>query len=80
MANFTKDPPLVNNSVIIGQSTGNAESDTTNYTLGMSSVITGRTGTYNINNTRISNFPNGSVVLQTCRFCDDPLQYTNLGT
>ena len=46
----------------------------------MSSIITGRTGTYTINNTRFSNFPTGSTVLQTCSFCDDSSQYTNLGT
>ena len=80
MANITKEPPVINNSVIIGQSTGNAESSKTNYTLGMSSIITGRTGTYTINNTRFSNFPTGSTVLQTCSFCDDSSQYTNLGT
>lgn len=77
-ANFTKEAPVINNSVIIGQSNGNANSNTTNYT-NMSAVITGRSGVWNLTNIRVYNFPVGTV-LQTCRFCDDALFYTNLGT
>ena len=46
----------------------------------MSAFITGKTGRYNISNVRVYHFPSGSLVLKTCRFCDDPLKYTNLGT
>lgn len=46
----------------------------------MSAVITGKTGTYVIKNIHISGFPAGSLIFQVCRFCDDPLKYTNLGT
>ena len=61
-------------------STNNAHSVTTNYSNGMSAFITGKTGRYNISNVRVFNYPAGSLVLKTCRFCDDPLKYTNLGT
>lgn len=71
---------MVNNSAIIGKSTGNALSNTTNYTNGMSAIITGRSGMYNLTNLRFYNYPAGSILLQTCRFCDEPLTYTNLGT
>jgi len=46
----------------------------------MSAVITGKTGTYSLNNINFYNYPAGSLLFQTCRFCDDPLKYTNLGT
>lgn len=80
IANFTKEPPLVNNSAIIGKSTGYANSNPTNYSNGMSAVITGRSGSYNLTNIRFYNYPSGSVLVKTCRLCDDPLVYTNLGT
>jgi hypothetical protein len=51
-----------------------------NYTLGMSGAITGRSGVTRLTNIRFYNFPAGSILLQTCRLCDDPLKYTNLGT
>jgi hypothetical protein len=80
LANFTKEAPLLNNSAIIGKSTNNANSNNTNYTNGMSAIITGRSGTYNISNVRIYNYPTGSLMLQTCRYCDNLGMYTNLGT
>lgn len=80
IANYTKEPPVFRNSAIIGVSSSNAHSNVTNYTSGMSAAITGRTGTYSLLNVRIYNFPQGSVLLQTCRFCDNLLKYTNLGT
>jgi hypothetical protein len=46
----------------------------------MSAIITGRSGTHNITNVRVYNYPFGSVMMQTCRFCDDIDLYTNLGT
>ena len=79
-ANFTREPPVIRDSAIIGMSTTNAHSDTSNYTNGMTAFITGKTGTWNIENIRLFNFPAGSLILETCRFCDDPLKYTNLGT
>jgi hypothetical protein len=80
LANFTREPPLLNNSAVIGVSASNAHSNTTNYTSGMSAAITGRSGVTSFNDVRFYNFPAGSVLLQTCRLCDDPLKYTNLGT
>ena len=80
MANFTERAPVLQNSVIIGMSTNNAHSDTSNYTNNMSAIITGKTGVYNISDVRIFNYPAGSLLLQTCRFCDDKLKYTNAGT
>ena len=79
-ANFTKTAPVVVNSAIIGMSDTNANSDTTNYTNGMAGAITGKTGVFNLSNIRFYNYPPGSILLKTCRFCDDPLKYTNLGT
>ena len=46
----------------------------------MSGVITGKTGIYNLTNIRFYNYPAGSLMFQVCRFCDDPLKFTNLGT
>ena len=46
----------------------------------MTGAITGRSGSYNLSNVRFHNYPAGSVVLKTCRFCDSPTKYTNLGT
>jgi hypothetical protein len=80
IANMTKEPPALINSVIIGMSTTNAHPNTSNYTNGMSAAITGRTGTYKLSNIKFHNFPAGSVLFQTCRFCDNLLKYTNLGT
>lgn len=80
IANMTKEPPTIKNSVIVGMSQSNAHSDTTNYTKGMSGAITGRTGTYKLSNIEFHNYPAGSVLFQTCRFCDDLLKYTNKGT
>lgn len=68
------------NSFIVGQSFTNAASDTTNYTSGMSGAITSRSGVTKLDNIRFYNFPPGSVLLQTCRLCDDVLKYTNVGT
>lgn len=64
----------------MGVSSSNAHTNTTNYTNGMSAVITGRSGLYKLHNVRMFNFPAGSVLIQTCRFCDNLLKYTNLGT
>lgn len=58
----------------------NAHSNQTNYTSGMSGVITGKTGIYNLSDIRFFNYPAGSLMFQVCRFCDDPLKFTNLGT
>ena len=80
MANFTKTAPVVRNTAIIGVSSSNANTNTTNYTNGMAGAITGKTGVYNLSNIRFYNYPPGSILLKTCRFCDDPLKYTNLGT
>jgi len=80
MANFTKEPPQVTNSAIIGKSIGNANNNPINYTKGMSAIITGRTGQYNLTNIRAYNYPAGSILIQTCRFCDDLDLYTNVGT
>ena len=80
MANFTKEPPQVTNSAIIGKSTGNAHSNPVNYTKGMSAIITGRTGQYNLTNIRAYNYPAGSILIQTCSMCDDLDLYTNVGT
>jgi hypothetical protein len=46
----------------------------------MSGAITGKTGVYNISDVRFYNYPTGSVLFRTCRFGDDKLKYTNLGT
>lgn len=46
----------------------------------MSGAITGKTGVYNLSNVRFYNYPTGSVLFRTGRFCDDKLKYTNLGT
>lgn len=80
LANFTRKPPLVLDSAIIGKSQTNAASDPTNYTLGMSGLITPRSGVTNFTNIRFYSFPAGSILIQTCVLCDDPLKYTNLGT
>jgi hypothetical protein len=58
----------------------NAHSDLSNYTDEMSAVITGRSGFTKISNVDFYNYPNGSILFQTCRLCDDPLKYTNVGT
>jgi hypothetical protein len=71
---------MVNNSVIIGKSVNNAHSDTTNYTNGMSAVITGRSGVTKFSKIGFFNYPAGSILWQTCRLCDDPVKYTNIGT
>jgi hypothetical protein len=78
IANDTKEPPVFRNSASIGFSSSNAHSNVTNYTSGMSAVIIGRTGNFSLLNVPIYNFPQGSV--QTCRFWDNILKYTNLGT
>jgi hypothetical protein len=46
----------------------------------MSAIITGRSGVYNLTKIRFYNYPAGTVLLQTCRFCDVLDLYTNLGT
>jgi len=46
----------------------------------MSAVITGRTGIFNFSSIRIYNYPNGSILIQTGRLCDNAIFYTNLGT
>lgn len=66
--------------MIIGKSNTNFHPTTSNYSMNMSAVITGKTGTYVIKNIDIVNFPAGSLLFQTNRFGDDPLKYTNLGT
>lgn len=58
----------------------NVNADQTNYTNGMTAITTGKTGQFVLTNITFFNYPSGSLVLQTCRFCDDPLEYTNLGT
>ena len=80
LANFTREPPTVVDSFIVGKSFTNAALNTNNYSLGMSGAITGRSGATKLSNIRFYNFPPGSILLQTCRLCDDPLKYTNLGT
>ena len=81
VANFTKEPPIIQNSVIVGMSKTNAHSDTTNYTNGlMTAATTGKSGLFKLDNIRIFNFGAGTVLIKTCRFCDDPLKFTNLGT
>lgn len=80
MANFTRDMPSVNNSVIIGQSQTNMASSTVNYTNGMAGAITPRSGQSNITNTRFYNYPTGSVMIKTGAFNDDPDLFTNIGT
>ena len=45
----------------------------------MAGAITGKTGRYSLSDVRFYNYPSGSVLMKTCRFCDDPLKYTNLG-
>lgn len=80
MANFTRDMPSVNNSIIIGQSQTNMANSTVNYTNGMAGAITPRSGQSNITNTRFYNYPAGSVMFKTCAFCDDSELFTNLGT
>ena len=80
LSNFTMQPPTVTNSFIVGQSFTNAASNTTNYTSGMSGAITGRSGVTKLDNIRFYNFPVGSVLFQTCKLCDNPDFYTNLGT
>lgn len=71
---------MVNNSVIIGMSVNNSHSDTTNYTNGMSAVITGRSGVTKFSKIGFYNYPAGSILWQTCRMCDDHIKYTNIGT
>ena len=80
VANFTKVPPVIKNSAIIGMSNTNAHSNTTNYTSGMSGAITGKSGVFNLSNIRFYNYPAGSLMFQVCRFCDDKLKYTVLGS
>lgn len=80
LANFTRKPPLVIDSAVIGKSQTNAAVVGTNYTLGMSGIMTPKTGVTNFTNIRFYNFPAGSILIQTCVLCDDPLKYTNLGT
>jgi hypothetical protein len=80
LSNFTQQPPTVIDSAIIGMSRTNAASDTSNYTNGMSGAITSRSGVTKLTNVRFYSFPAGSVLFQTCRLCDDPLKYTNVGT
>jgi len=80
VANFTKQPVLVINSVIIGTSQTNMASDPTNYSLGMSSVITPRSGQTNFSNIRFYNYPTGSIVFKICDQCDNPDIFTNVGT
>lgn len=80
MANFTKQPVVLTNSVIIGQSKTNAAANTKNYSLAMSAVITPRTGQSNFSNIRFYNYPSGSVALTICSKCDSHLSFTNVGT
>jgi len=46
----------------------------------MSAAITGRSGVTKFSNVRFYNYPAGSLLFQTCRLCDDPDRYTNVGT
>lgn len=46
----------------------------------MSGAITGKTGLFKLDNIAFHNYPTGSLLFQTCRFCDDPLKFTNCGT
>jgi hypothetical protein len=78
VANFTKEMVSVNNSILIGQSIGNAATNKTNYA-SITGVITPRTGSNNITNTRFYNYPNGSLVIASCSQCNDPRFFTNLG-
>lgn len=71
---------MVINSAIIGMSISNKAVVTTNYTNGMSAVITPRSGVTKFSNIRFYRYPVGSVLFRTCRLCDDPLKYTNVGT
>jgi hypothetical protein len=80
LANFTKEAPTINDSAIIGKSVYNAAANGINYTNNMSGVITGRSGTWNISVVNFYNFPAGSLLFITCRLCDDPDHYTNVGT
>jgi hypothetical protein len=80
LANFTREPPTIQNSFIIGKSDTNYHPDPFNYTNNMSGAITGRSGTNKFSNIRFYNYPAGSILFQTCRLCDDVLKYTNLGT
>lgn len=48
--------------------------------MGMSALMTPRSGVTSFTDIRIYGFPQGSIVLQTCVLCDDPLKYTNVGT
>lgn len=80
LANFTQKPPQVLDSAVIGMSQTNAASNTTNYTVGMSGLITPRSGVTSFTNIRFYSFPAGSILIQTCVLGDDPLKYTNLGT
>ena len=61
-------------------SNGNAHTNTANYSDGMSAAITGKTGVYKLSDLQFYNYPQGSILIKTCRFCDDPLKYTNTGT
>ena len=72
VANYTKEPPVVKNTAIIGMSNTNAHTDTTNYTAKMSAIITGKSGTWKITQVRFYNYPVGSILIQTCNRCDDP--------
>lgn len=80
MANFTQQPILVNNTAIIGESKTNMASNTSNYTNGMTAIITPRSGQTNISNVRFYNYPVGSLALKVCDQCDNPKIFTNVGT
>jgi len=81
-SNYTKEPPVLKNSAIIGVTTTNPHHNNINYTLpqGMSAIWTGRSGPTKIDRVNIYNYPAGSVVLKTCSHCDDPKFYTNRGS
>ena len=79
VADVAKEAPLFTNSTIIGVSNSNAASNLSIYN-NMSAVITGRYGMYNITNVNIYNFPNNTLLLQTCPYCDIASLYVNLGT
>ena len=55
-ANFTREPPQVTNSTIIGISSTNAEMDLSKYG-GIGGIRTGQSGSYNLSNIRFYNYP-----------------------
>jgi hypothetical protein len=69
----------VNNSIIIGQSQLNFNSNSSNYT-GMAGVITPRAGQSNLTSVRFYNFPPGTTSVITCAKCNNYNYFTNVGT